>query len=144
MKKLIFVCMLLLAGLTFAQAAVDPVPVTPEMAGQKVPFTDTVLITAALAASILTITQGLKRLLESPLLKWVLTLIGHAEVVPFIGVAISIVTAVIAGLVTYGADGITIAEMLSIITAWTGSIGGFSLIQKASGLPSGLPKGPAQ
>lgn len=94
---------------------------------------DYVLITAALAAAILAVVQGIKALLESPLLVWILKLIGHSEVMPWLAVALSIVTGIAAGIVTYMPDGITVAEIISIIASIIGSWGGHSLVKKASG-----------
>jgi len=92
---------------------------------------DYVLISGAICAVVLTISNGIKELLESPVLVWILKLIGHDEVVPFISVALTIVTAVIAGFVAYGSDGLTIAEIISIISGWLGGIGSFRLIKGA-------------
>lgn len=132
MKKLIFTLMLLLAAVAIADVVV--VSDTPEVAlataAAKTPWGDMVLITAALAASILTVVQGIKKLLESPLLVWLLRLTGHSEVIPFISIALTVLAGVAAGIVTYQADSITVSEIISIIMAIVGSWGGHDLLKK--------------
>ncbi len=136
MKKFLFLFAFLFIALAiFADVTVvSDVPATAPLAA-KAPFTSLVVITEVMAGVILTWTQGIKRLLESPILKWVLMIIGHSEVVPFIGVALSILTAIITGVIAYQSGGITIGEIILMIpAAWGQAIGAHALIGKASGV----------
>jgi len=108
-------------------------PATAATDGGTLPFGigDYVLISAAICATVLTVTNGLKELLESPILSWILKLIGHEEVAPILAIILSLATAISAGLVAYGSDGLTVNEIISIISGWLGGIGSFRLVKTA-------------
>ncbi len=112
MKKLIFVCMLLLAGLTFAQVTgVDPFEGMPPVPAAAKGGLDSVILNAAIVASIFAGVQAFKRLLESKWLGWLLSITGHNEVKPFLAVALTICAGLIAGISLYGLDGLSLREL---------------------------------
>lgn len=103
MKKIIFVLILLSASLAMAQDA----PATPPASGPL----DSVILNAAIVASIFAGVKAFKKLLESKWLGWLLKLTGHSEVLPFVSVALTICAGLIAGISLYGLDGLTAREL---------------------------------
>ena len=108
MKKIFFVFMLLLAGLTFAQAVAEPA--VPETAAVKGGL-DSIILNAAIVTSIYAGVKAFKKLLESPWLGWILTLTGQTQVKPFVSVALTICVGLIAGISLYGLDGLSLREL---------------------------------
>ena len=90
---------------------------------------DTVVLNAAIVAAILVVVKFLKIALESKWLVWLLKLIGHTEIVPYLAYALTVVVGILAGLLAYGADGLTIAEILQIIMDIIGANLSFKLIK---------------
>lgn len=95
---------------------------------------DSIIISASVVATIITVTQVLKKLLESKLFAWLLSLLKLGAIVPYLGVILSVVVGILAGLTAYGADGLTIAEIVQMIMDIIAANGAFMLVAKASGV----------
>jgi hypothetical protein len=82
----------------------------------------------ALVVKILAFTQVLKRLTESSWGAWLLAKFGGgAEVSAIAAVAISILVGILAGVLQYAPDGITLQEVVTIFTSIIGANGVFAL-----------------
>lgn len=91
----------------------------------SIPITPEVL---ALIAKILVGAQAIKKLLESAFFRFFITKItGGAEISGLVSIAISALVGIAFGIQQYGADGLTIAEIVDIISAIFGANGAFAL-----------------
>lgn len=82
----------------------------------------------ALIAKILVGAQAIKKLLESSLFRFLITKItGGAEISGLVSVAISALVGLAFGIQQYGADGLSMSEIVDIISAIFGANGAFAL-----------------
>lgn len=95
---------------------------------------DTIIISATVVATILTVTQVLKKLLESSWFGWLLKLLKLGFIVPYLGIILSVVVGIIAGLTTYGGDGLTLGEIIQMVMDIIAANGAHMLIKTASGV----------
>ena len=134
--------------LVFAQA-VSPHPASTITVLQTAPATATstanatanastnqIWINAAIVASIIAFVTKIKGWLEAGWLTWLLKLIGHTEVAPYISVALVILTGLAGGLVAYGMDGLTGGEIWKIIVDIIAAMGIYEHTKKDSPSPA--------